>query len=183
MASRVAAVWAFGYGLYRSYYALGGTFGMFGTPVSPEQFRRINAIAALLLFLFAIVPLVSVRAWNQRHGRPGLLALAWVIAVACTSHALIGAVQRIASLTGRLVINYRFWETIDRRAADLQALFFNEPWFLIEGILWAVIAWAGALRASRRRRWWLGSAIAAVVVSVIAGVLSAFGVIGRLIIG
>jgi hypothetical protein len=24
----------------------------------------------------------------------------------------------------------------DRRQADLQALFFNEPWFLIEGLLW-----------------------------------------------
>src|SRR5688500_1255692 len=64
-ASRFAAVWAFGYALYRSYYALGGTFGMFGTPVSLEQFRRINAIAAVMLFVTALLPLAFVNTWDN----------------------------------------------------------------------------------------------------------------------
>lgn len=76
-----------------------------------------------------------------------------------------------------------FWRTIDRKASDLQALLFNEPWFLIEGMLWVAIAWAGALEGSRARLLWIGSAGAAVAILTIVGLLSAFGVIGQIIIG
>lgn len=183
LVSRFAAVWAAGYGLYRWYYALGGTFGMLGTPMSFEQWRRINALAGVLLFLAAFLPIAIVNAWRSRRARPVLLALCWIIAVACVSHALIGIVQRIASLTGALTIPYPFWQTIDRREADLQALFFNEPWFLIEGLLWAAIAWGGALRVSPRRWWWMGSALVVTAASTALGLLSAFGVIGRSIVG
>ena len=183
LVSRLAAVWAFGYGLYRWYYALGGTFGMLGTPVSLEQFARINAIAGVLLFVAALLPIVLASVWSRRRTRPVLLALCWVIAVGCASHALIGIVQRVSSLTGALTIDYRFWQTIDRKRADLQALFFNEPWFLGEGLLWAAIAWAGALRVSPRRLWWVGSAVAATAAATAMGLLSAFGVIGKVIAG
>lgn len=182
-ASRFAAAWALGYALYRAYYALGGTFGMFGTPVLLEQFRRINAIAAVMLFVTALLPLALVNAWDSRRARPFLLALSWVIAVGCVSHASIGLVQRVASLTGVLTISYPFWRVIDTRQADLQALFFNEPWFLIQGLAWAAIAWGGALRVSPRRWWWIGSALAATAVLTVVGLLSAFGVIGQWIVG
>ena len=182
-ASWLAAFWAFCYGLYRSYYAAGGTFGMLGTPVSIEQFRRINAIAGVLLFVAAALPLVLRNAWRRSSAHAVLLALCWFIAVACVSHALIGIIQRIASLTGQLTIPYPFWKTIDRRQADLQALFFNEPWFLIEGLLWAAIGWAGALSNSPRRGWWVASALAAIAGLTILGLLSAFGVIGKWIAG
>jgi hypothetical protein len=156
---------------------------MFGTPVSQQQWRLINAIAGALLFVAAFLPVALLGAWRSPRARPALLGLCWVIAVSCVSHALIGILQRILSLTGTLRIAYPFWLTIDRRAADLQALFFNEPWFLIEGLLWAAIAWEGALKVSPRRRWWLVSAIAAILASTAVGLLSAFGVIGTLIIG
>jgi hypothetical protein len=156
---------------------------MFGTPVSDHQWRRINAIAAAILFAIAALAIAFVNAWDSRRARPFLLATCWIITVACVSHALIDAGQRIASLSGALTIDYPFWHTIDRRAADLQDLFFNEPWFLIEGLLWAAIAWQGALRASPRRRWWIGSAAFVTAVSTVAGLLSAFGVIGKLIVG
>ena len=181
-ASRLAAVWSLGYGLYRSYYALGGTIGMHGTPVSLAQWRRINAIGAAILFIIAVLAIILVNAWAYRRARPFLLVLCWIITVACVSHALIDIVQRIASLSGALTISYPFWQTIDRKTADLQDLFFNEPWFLIEGLLWAAIAWTGALRESPRRLWWVGSAVAAMVASTTVGLLSAFGVIGRMII-
>lgn len=182
-ASRLAAVWASIYALYRGYYAVGGTLGMLGTPVSLEQWRRINGIAAVLLFAAAVLPVALVDAWNSRRARPVLLALCWIIAVGGVSHALIGMVQRVSSLGGALTIAYPFWQTIDRREADLQALLFNEPWFLGEGLLWAAIAWAGALRVSPRRRWWVVSALAASAAATAVGLLSAFGVIGRVIVG
>lgn len=182
-ATRLAAAWAFGYGVYRSYYALGGGIGMLGTPRSHADWIRINAIAGVLLFAAALLPFVLLRAWRNRRAHPFLMAICLVIAVGCASHALIGIPQRIASLAGVLAIDYPFWQNIDRRAADLQALFFNEPWFLLEGVLWGAIAWAGALRDSPRRRWWMGSAVGATVVLMVVGLLSAFGVIGRWVVG
>jgi len=169
--------------MYRSYYALGGTFGMHGNPVSFSEWRRINAIGAALLFATAVLALILVKAWANRRARPWLLALCWIITVACVSHALIDVGQRIASLAGALTIPYPFWRTIDRRTADLQDLFFNEPWFFLEGLLWARVAWTGALRDSPRRMWWVGSAIVAIVASTTVGLLTAFGIIGRLVVG
>ena len=182
-ASRLAAAWAFGYGVYRWYYALGGTVGMLGTPRSHAEWIRINAIAGVLLFVSALLPLLILRAWSNRRAEPLLLTIAWIIAVGCSTHALIGITQRLASLAGVLTIDYPFWQSIERREADLQALFFNEPWFLIEGVLWVAIAWAGGLRDSPRRRWWMGSAVGAMLLLTVVGLLSAFGVIGRWVVG
>lgn len=181
--SRMAAVWSLGYGIYRAYYALGGTSGMLGTPNSVAQWQRINAIAGVLLFMAALLPFVMMRGWWSRPARPVLLAICWGIAVACVSHAFIGIAQRLLSLTGMLVISYPFWESIDPRQADLQALLFNEPWFMIEGVLWGVIAWNGALSSSPRRSWWVGSAVAAIAALTTIGLLSSFGVIGQVIVG
>lgn len=156
--------------------------GMPGTPDSIAQWRRINAIGGVILFVAAALAIVLGTVWPRRLRLLGL-AICWIAAVGCVSHALIDIGQRIASLTGALTISYPFWRTIDRRTADLQDLFFNEPWFLVEGLLWAAIAWNGALRESERRRWWIGSAVAATIASTAVGLLSAFGVIGKLIIG
>jgi hypothetical protein len=182
-ASRFAAVWTLLYALYRFYYAVGGTLGMPGIPNSMAQWRRINAIGAGILLATAVLASILAKAWARERVRPFLLALCWVITVACVSHALINIGQRIASLSGVLTIDYPFWQTIDRRSADLQDLLFNEPWFLIEGLLWAAVAWAGGLRESSRRRWWIGSAAVATFAATVIGLLSAFGVIGRMIIG
>ncbi|HET9948930.1 MAG TPA: DUF3995 domain-containing protein [Longimicrobiales bacterium] len=181
--SRIAAVWALLYGVYRLYYAAGGAAGMLGTPRSHDQWIRINAVAGVLLLVFAVLPVALVNAWSNARARPVLLALCWIVTVACVSHAAIGIVQRIASLTGTLTIDYPFWQTIDRREADLQALFFNEPWFLVQGLLWAAIAWHGSLWSSPRRRRWLGSAAAATLVATATGIATAYGVIERTIIG
>ncbi len=182
-ASWGAAAWAFGYGLYRAYYAAGGTIGMLGTPVSLQQWRLINAIAAGLLLGAAVLPIAVLNTWQYRRARPILLAVSWVIAVSGVTHGLIGIIQRVFSLAGELTISYPFWVTIDRRRADLQAIFFNEPWFLIEGLLWVAIAWGGALHEAPGRRWWLISALAATIVATGIGLLSAFGVIEKVIVG
>ena len=182
-ASRLTAVWTCSYAIYRSYYALGGASGMPGTPISMAEWRRINAIGAGILFATSALAIILMRAWSHRRARPLLIVLCWVITVSCVSHALIDIGQRIASLSGVLTIQYPFWQTIDRRSADLQDLFFNEPWFFVEGLLWAAIAWAGGLRESPRRSAWVGSAAAATAAATVAGLLSAFGIIGRMIIG
>jgi hypothetical protein len=177
-----AALWAFGYGAYRLYYAAGGTIGMFGTPLSLEQWRLINAFAGFLLVGVALLTLAVREAWSGRSGAL-LLALAWIILVACVSHAFIGIAQRLLSLQGALTIPYPFWQAIDRRQADLQALLFNEPWFLIQGLAWAALAWVGRLSGSPYSRLWIGSAIVGIVAATTAGLLTAAGVIRRVIVG
>jgi hypothetical protein len=39
------------------------------------------------------------------------------------------------SVTGTITISYPFWRSIDRQQTDMQDLLFNEPWFLIEGLI------------------------------------------------
>ena len=150
-ASLLAAGWAFCYAMYRAYYALGGRFGMFGVPVSESDWRRINAIGAVIILIGAILPLVTLRGWRRPRARQVLLALCWIVVVGCVIHALVDIGQRLLSLAGKLTVRLPFWKSIDRRAADLQDLFFNEPWFLVEGMLWGAIAWTAGLDRSPRR--------------------------------
>jgi hypothetical protein len=181
--SRTAAAWALGYALYRGYYALGGTWAILGIPVSYAQWIRINAIAAGMLLVAAAAPLALLAGWQRRGARPFLLAIAWLVSVGCVSHATIAMPTRVFSLLGLLTIEYPFWQTIDARKADLQDLWFNEPWFLGEGVLWAGIAWYGALRGSARRTWWIGSALVVITLATALGLLTSFGVIGSVIVG
>ncbi|HLS47893.1 MAG TPA: hypothetical protein VK012_05195, partial [Gemmatimonadales bacterium] len=60
-----------------------------GTPVSHDQWIRINAIAGGLLLAAALVPLLLTPVLTDRRARPVLLVICWVVAVGCASHALI----------------------------------------------------------------------------------------------
>jgi hypothetical protein len=181
--SLVAGAWALAYGLYRAYYAAGGTLGMFGVPTSETQWRLVNGVGAAIVLVGAIAPLVMLSLWRRPAVRPALFVLCWAVTVGCVTHALVDMAQRVLSLAGLLTLDYPFWSSIDRRQADLQDLLFNEPWFLIEGLLWGAIAWSAGLGRSPRARWWLGSALVTIVALTVVGLLSATGVIGKVIIG
>jgi Protein of unknown function (DUF3995) len=181
--SVATAVWGLAYAGYRLYYALGGTAFLPGVPASPETFRLINAAAAAVLVVAGLLPLLALRWWSRRGPRRVLLALFWAVAVGCCMHALVNMVQRVLSLAGVLTIEYpaSFWASLDTRTADLQDLFFNEPWFLIEGLGFAAIAWL-VLGPGRARRRWVGSALVATGVLTLVGLLSATGVIGEAVV-
>jgi hypothetical protein len=182
--SWAAAAWGLWYAAYRGYYALGGTALLPGTPAPGGQFRRINAVAAVVLGIAAVLPLAMLPLWSRRRVRPLLLALCWVIAVGCCAHAVIDIVERLLSLSGRLEIDYpaAVWASIDRRAADIQDLYLNEPWFLLEGLAFGVLG-ALHLRTRRGGRLWVGSAVAATLAASVVGVLSAAGILGRYVSG
>lgn len=180
----MASVSAAGYGLYRAYYGLGGTFGMFGEPASDQQWRAINLVAAALLFGAAVLPLAARPLWHRQWPRRFLLAVSWVIAVACIGHAFINDILRVLSLAGVYDVFYppEVWIDVDRRAADLQDLLFNETWFLLEGGLWFALAWT-VMGPVTSRRQWVASAVLAIALATLVGLLTAFGVIGRAVIG
>jgi hypothetical protein len=151
------ALWSFAYAAYRAYYALGGEFGMIGEPISRELFRSVNAIGAAIILVAGIVP---------------------IAAVGCCMHALVDMTLRVFSLTGvhPTQLPTTFWRSFDRHASDVQDLLLNEPWFLIEGLLWGALGVA-IVQASRRRLWKL-SAVTASLLLTIVGVLSGLDIIG-----
>jgi hypothetical protein len=159
------------YAAYRLYYALGGTVGMFGTPVSMNQWRLINGVGAVIIFILAVLPVATLPLWQRRQARLVLLALCWVIAVGCVMHALVDATARILSLAGVLHMDFPFFASINRRESDLQDLLLNEPWFLVEGLLWGGLGWFG-LASARSRRLWVASGLLATVILTVIGVLS-----------
>jgi hypothetical protein len=74
------------------------------------------------------------------------------------------------------------WASVDRRAADLQDLYLNEPWFLLEGLAFGALGWLN-VRGGQGRRWWVGSVAVAALVALAVGLLSAAGLIGRVVVG
>ena len=174
------AAWSFAYACYRAYYALGGEFGMIGEPNSLAQWRAINAFGTVVIALAGIVPLIALRANTVRSLLP---VFCWVAAVGCGMHALVDITLRVLSVTGvyPTQLPASVWHSFDRDSADLQDLLLNEPWFLVEGMLWAALGIA-TVRALSRRTWML-SALAACALLTIVGVLSGVGAIGSVRVG
>lgn len=168
------------YALYRGYYAFGGTVGMVGRPASQAEWRAINLAGAAIVLALALLPVVMFPLWERARLRPVLLAVCWLLAVGYIMHGVVQDAQRVLSLVGALRIHYPGYVAVNRHAADVQDLAFNETWFLAVGFLWAVLAWI-SLGRSPARRWWSGTALAAITVLTAVGMLSAFGVIGRFV--
>ena len=111
-----------------------------------------------------------------------MLAFCWVVAVGCVMHAMVDEAQRLLSMAGLLKMEFPHWVSRNVRESDLQDVLFNEPWFLIEGLLWGTLGWL-QLRSPLSRRVWVVSGLVAVAVMTATGLLSAFGVIGTFIVG
>lgn len=182
--SVAAGIWGLAYALYRAYYAAGGTAFLPGTirPGSAGRFQLINLAATIVLCIAAVLPVAVLRLWSRPGARRVLLGVCWIVAVGCCMHALIDMGERSLSLAGLIDVRYpRMWATIDRNAADLQDLFGNEPWFLLEGLAYGALGWI-ALGPGRARRWWVGTALAATAALLLYGLLSVTGVVGRAIV-
>ncbi|HWD06117.1 MAG TPA: hypothetical protein VG674_27120 [Amycolatopsis sp.] len=176
----VLAVWGFGYACYRAYYAAGGTFGLIGKPVSASLFQAINALGAAIILVAALLPLIATRVRWLRRTVP---VLGWLGGVGCCMHALVDTTLRVLSVTGvqPTELPSSAWQYFDRRAADLQDLLLNEPWFFVEGLLWAALALS--LTSPHRRRMWSVTASVACLLLSVVGVLSGIGVIGSFHLG
>lgn len=173
-------LWAAWYAAYRFYYAFGGEIWMIGRPAPAAQFRLNNLVAAIIILLAAALPQIVVRGWRRRPVRTLLPVVGWVAAVGCCTHAITLEIFRVLSLTGLRAVQYPagLWLSIDRHTADLQDALLNEPWFLIEGLLWARFALTAVRSASRRR--WVCSAAITFALALTVGVLSGLGPIPAL---
>lgn len=182
--SAAAAIWGLWYAVYRGYYAAGGTAFLTGTirAGSQSQFQAINLAGALVIAVAAVLPLAALPFWSRSWGRRVLLVLCWVVAVGCCMHALVDILERILSLAGVIDIDYPdLWASIDRRRTDLQDLFFNEPWFLLEGLAYGALGWT-ALGPGRTRRRWTATGAVAIAALTALGALTVLGVIGKAVV-
>lgn len=176
-------MWAGWYSAYRLYYAFGGHAGMIGEPRSPTQFRDINLRGAVIIVIAALLPLLAASAWRQRWVRKVVVVIGWIALVGCCTHAITDEILRLLSLTGAhpTQLSAELWLSVNRHKADLQDVLLNEPWFFIEGCLWAVLALI-ALPSSMRGQWLRSAAIVCAVASIV-GVLSGLGVIPTVRVG
>jgi hypothetical protein len=183
--SAAAGLWGLAYAAYRGYYAAGGTYGLPGTirPGDEDELRLVNLAGAVIIAAIAMLPLVALPLWSRPRARRVLLGVLWLLAVGLTMHALVDTIERILSLAGALDIEYpALWASVDRRAADLQDLLGNEPWFLSEGLLLGALAWV-VLGPGRSRRRWIATAVAAIAALTLLGVVTMTGGVGKVIVG
>lgn len=177
--ARLLVAWSAAYAAYRGYYALGGQVGIIGRPASASQFRGINAAAVVVLLVAAVVPLIAAsRPWGTVPRRT-LVVLTAVAAVGCVGHAFVDVPLRVLSLTGVHPVSYPqdMWLSVDSRAADLQDVLFNEPWFAVEGLLWAALGLSMVLPVARRR--YVFVVVGGIALMTVVGLLSGLDVIGR----
>jgi hypothetical protein len=183
--SVAAGIWALWYTIYRAYYAAGGTAFLPGTirHGSEAEFQLINLVGAVVIGTAAVLPLATLPLWSRPRWRRMLLALCWVVAVGGCMHALVDIIERALSLAGMVHISYlpSMWATVNHRAADVQDMFLNEPWFLGEGLLFGALGWIG-LGPGRPRRWWTASAAVAIAALILNGILTMTGVLGKVIV-
>jgi hypothetical protein len=183
-ASVAAGIWAVWYAIYRGYYAAGGTAFLPGTILegSEGEFQLINLVGAVIIGAAAVVPVAALPLWSRRWPRRMLLALCWVVVVGCCMHALVSMTARVLSLAGMVQLDYPpLWATVNYRAADLQDLFFNEPWFLVEGLAFGALGWI-ILGPGQPRRWWTATAAAVIAALLLLGILTVVGIIGKIIV-
>jgi hypothetical protein len=182
--SVAAGIWGLWYAAYRGYYAAGGTAWLTGTLARPAEFRQVNLVGAIIIASAAVLAVAVLPLWSRHGARRVLLGLCWAAAVGCCMHAMIDMVQRVLSRAGLLQVHYggAVWAAVDHRADDLHDLFFNEPWFLVWGLLFAALGWTASGTERARRRWAI-TVVAATAGLTALGLLSATGVIGRVIVG
>lgn len=164
------AVWSVAYLAPHLYWALDGTIGLSAlkpsAPAVPE-WRAINWAATGVLALPALIAAAVVRA------RPGAfkasLSIACLVGAAIAAgHGLYGIVYRSLTVAGMIDIDGRSFDAA-RQGWVVWDLLVFEPWFLIEGLLFAGFGWAAS--PPRFRRTWIIACATGVTLATISALV------------
>ena len=138
---------------YRGYYAAGGTAFLPGTIRAPKAssssstWRPSSLSPSPQCFPGHAAP------WaGADHGWCCWACAGWSrwLLHACLNEMA----QRVLSVAGLVHIHYPpLWATVNDRAADLQNLFGNEPWFLLQGLAFGALGWIVLGPGRPRWRW------------------------------
>jgi hypothetical protein len=172
-ASRLLLAWSLLYAIPHLYWGLGGTFGFFALKPSAtevDNFEAANILAAVLI-AFAGVLGFALGRFQPGKLRLLLLATTGIGAAVAGAHGLYGIAFRISQVTGVTAVEGQHF-TSSAHEWVLWDLFTIEPWFLIEGVLLAIVGLL-AQRSIGGRRLWLcvvGSAFVVALATAAVGV-------------
>ena len=113
------------------------------------------------------------RPWSRRPPAFFMLAPVWAASVVCISHGLFGIITKglyVAGMHAAVSWPEHDLTAAQKNLAALRDLAVFERWFLIQGVLLALVGHWFARTAAGRRRWTLPLAAGAVLVD-------AFGII------
>jgi hypothetical protein len=149
--------WSVLYILPHLYWAVGGELGFSAlkrSATAQEGWQAINAAASLILLLPVGIGLALLRAPTHRLARALLLSAGLGGAAIAGSHGAYGIVYRLLNVVGVVAVDGRGF-TASEHPWVLWDLLVFEPWFLIEGVLFAATGWASMSGSESRRRWLL----------------------------
>jgi hypothetical protein len=152
------SAWSLLYVLPHLYWAVGGELGFSGlkpSATAQEGWQAINAAASVILLLPVAIGLALQRARWHGLWRALLLAACLAGASIAVSHGVYGIVYRLLNIVGVVEVDGRGFTTAEHPWV-LWDLFVFEPWFIIEGVLFATAGWASMSGSESRRRWQLG---------------------------
>ena len=154
------------------YWALGGTalLGMV-MPSAPNlpQWRSINAIGTVMLTVAGLVALVMPRVSRTSPLRWPFLAFALLGTSLGVAHGIYGMTLRTLQVAGvQPVPNGPF--DASTHAWVLWDLLAIEPWFTIEGVLFAMLGYH-FLESSKARHRWVGLCVLGIVVALASALL------------
>jgi hypothetical protein len=172
LAATALSAWSLLYVLPHLYWAGGGQLGFSAlkpSATAQEGWQAINAAASLILLLPVAIGLALPRARSRRLSRALLLAACLGGASIAVSHGLYGMVYRLLNIVGVVEVDGRAFTTT-QHSWVLWDLFVFEPWFVIEGVLFAAAGWASISGSEWRRRWLLGCLVG-ILLAMTSGVV------------
>lgn len=152
------SAWSLLYVVPHLYWAVGGELGFSAlkpSATAQDGWQAINAAASLILLLPVAIGLALPRAQSRRLARALLLAACLGGASIAVSHGVFGMVYRALIIVGVVEVDGRGF-TAAEHPWVLWDLFVFEPWFLVEGVLFAAAGWASMAGSESRRRWLAG---------------------------
>ena len=166
------SAWSLLYVLPHLYWAVGGEVGFSAlkpSATAQEGWQAINAAASVILLLPVAIGLALPRTRSHRLWRALLFAACLGGASIAVSHGVYGLVYRVLNIVGVVDVDGRGF-TMAEHPWVLWDIFVFEPWFLIEGVLFATAGWVAMSGSESRRRWVLGC-IVGISLAMTSGVL------------
>ncbi|EKN66998.1 hypothetical protein BABA_13957 [Neobacillus bataviensis LMG 21833] len=148
-------IWSIAYMIPHLYWALGGTIGM--SILKPSvlelpQWELINWLASAFLTVAGFLGIALIYFGNSKPLKWLLLTITLAGSSVAASHGIYGIIYRLLQIAGVVNLESGLFN-VNEHAFVLWDLLLFEPWFLIEGILLAVLGWCSFNKSSERRIW------------------------------
>ncbi len=172
LAGYAVFIWSIVYMFPHLYWALGGTLGL--SILKPSiseipQWELINWIASAILTAAGLLGIVLIYFWNSKLLKGLLLTITWAGCSVAASHGIYGIIHRLLQIAGIIEVESGPFN-VGEHAYVLWDLLLFEPWFLIEGILFAVLGWCSFKKPTNRAIWLILCTLG-VIIGIVTGLL------------